>query len=144
MNQSELELKLAEGSEILRDSILNDGMSIDEERPKSGRVLLRCSKQNKKLNASIALDTLGWRISIVSNNGIVENSTLKVNNCTIDGLKKLIERTGMKICKHPKRQVSDDPLPKILESRVRESRRAYETDPKKMGVRDVLRKVRNG
>jgi len=143
LKHPDLELKLAEGSELLRNSILADGMTIKEERQKSGRLLLRCSKHNKLFNASLALDTLGWRLSIISNNGILENATFKVNNCTTTGLKKLIERAGLKIVLIAKPIIEDKPLPNVLEFKLKEKRVSYERNSKEMTVKDVLQKVKN-
>ena len=136
--------RLAEGADLLRHSIIADGMIIDEEHPKAGRLFFKCSKENKLFNASIALDSLGWRLAIASNNGIVENATLKVNDTSIKSLKKLINRAGLQIVYAQPVLEDHKPLPRILETKLAETRVKYETDPKKMGVRDVLMKVRNG
>jgi len=145
MKEHELEQRLAEGADELRRSIENDGMQVDEERRKSRRLLLKCSKEGKILLASISLDRLGWRLAIVSENGIGVQSKMAVQDTSLKALHKLIEQAGLKIVAQAEVQFVSRQIEGMLEEALNmDQPKNFESDPRKMTVKDLMRKWNRG
>ena len=142
MDNKELERLWVQGSEILRRSIEGNGLKIEEERRKGGKLFLRCSASGHIFHASLLLDSAGWELSVASNNGIIQKSTLSSHSPDVSNLKELIERTGLKFIE---RVIPDlppgDTIPKMLESAVGKKKKQ---DGKGATVQELLRKFNNG
>jgi len=95
MNERERENLKLEGIELLRRGLEVGGFKIGEERYRGDKLLLRCSSGGHSILASLLLDSAGWELTIISNNGIAQKNTLSSRGTAISDLRGLMERAGI-------------------------------------------------